>query len=175
MQIATSVQAHLEDRRRAIEENDIWGDRSYRKRENYRFLRMALNTMGEDIGMVPLAFGGGRFVFRFGPRTVLKVGFSRRGMEANRLEKVGARRLPLSVRPRIYGASSDGLWLIEEYVTPFPLTLEGWKAGFKRAEELEERHDFHVGDPAPVNFGQRADGTVVMLDYESLFRDPLSS
>lgn len=117
-----------------------------------------------------LGHGSSRVAFGLDATKVLKVGFSRCGMQSNRREMAAAALLPTHLQAKVCGGADDGLWIVQERVT----VLEDWPTGHEDEElerirlEVEHAAPQGVCDAAPDNFGRLPDGRLVLVDIESL-------
>ena len=169
--LAQHILTVLEDWRSEFESDRIIAVRDrFPKGHDKDHVRKIFFEIAAQLRLPAVSFGSCRMVFALDAARVLKVGFSRFGMRANRLEAGAARDLPRSLHAEVYEASPDGLWLVQERVTlDRSIDMRRHEARHLR-RDLEMAvgrfiHDFYSG-----NVGRKGDGSLVILDLEFLNR-----
>lgn len=128
-----------------------------------------LPDLADEIGLPLLGYGSARMVFALSDDKVLKVALTRYGMQANRRELFAATRLPQNLVAQVYEGDADGLWLVQERVQILDdaskdLRPRMWAISNDIREIIPQaQSDVHYG-----NFGYRRDGSLVMVDLESV-------
>lgn len=166
----------LEDWRSEFESDSIIyrRDRSG-SRLNKRHVRKTFHEIADQLGLEAVSFGSCRMVFALDGRRVLKVGFSRYGMNANRLEAEASKILPVSLHAKVYDVAPDGLWLVQERVdcTEQPDMRSSEPRRLRSA--LRKAYGHYVNDLHFNNVGRRADGSLVVCDLETFRPRPVAA
>lgn len=166
----------LEDWRSEFESDSI----IYRRdrsgpRLNKRQVRKTCLQIAGQLGLEAISFGSCRMVFALDSQRVLKVGFSRYGMNANRLEAEASKLLPVSLHASVYDVAPDGLWLVQERVdcTEQPDMRSSEPRRLRSA--LRKAYGHYINDLHFNNVGRRADGSLVVCDLETFRPRPAAN
>lgn len=156
----------LERWRPRVEADELLTVRDVKKEDLGNIFR----ALGGELGLPYLGCGSSRAAFAISLDRVLKVGYSRCGMQSNRREVVAAGRLPQDLYAKVHSCAPDGLWLVQERVT----AIEDWlgKGSYEEADclrtEVEHAVPDGVCDAIPENFGRLPNGRLELIDIESL-------
>lgn len=161
----------LEDWRSEFESDAIVNIRDFSQveRRNKRYVRKTFNEIAEQLGLSAISFGSCRMVFALDEKRVLKVGFSRWGLQANILEAKISNNLSPEIHAVVHAAAQDGLWLVQECVQAVDIDLRT-KESVRLRKALSESAGCspYVTDFRRNNVGRRPNGSLVLLDLELL-------
>lgn len=160
--LTQAVVGVLEDWRSRFESDEVIHLRDVEEAD----LDNLFDEIAGQLGLPLLGYGSARVVFALDSERVLKVGYSRCGMQSNRREMAAAKILPPNVHAKFCGGSPDGLWIVQERATA--LGEVAYDEVARLRTEAEAAVPGGVCDAAPDNFGRLPDGRPVLVDIESL-------
>ena len=136
------------------------------------------SAWADRLGLRYVGCGSGRATFLFDRQHVLKIGYTRCGMQGNRRERLATMLLPPEIHAQVYDCAEDGLWLLQERVSRLPAgskrrdPFQPWGKFRAVMQTAEETVPGAVVDMEIENFGRRKDGQIVLVDIENF--GPLS-
>lgn len=161
----------IEDWRSEFENDTIITirDLSQQRRRNKKYVNTIFHEIAKQLGLPAISLGSCRMVFGLDGTRVLKIGFSRWGLQANILEAEIAKHLSPEIHAVVHAAAQDGLWLMQESVQSVDIDLRT-KEAMRLRKALSESAGCspYVTDFCRNNVGRRPNGSLVLLDLELL-------